>query len=139
MHLGGAFDGIDLLYTGSRTVGLVGEDFFPVGEQIAPGSQDQGHDETTQGQEPPVGMSPEEIRQFNQAQGDPLMEMDLATALEGVEGEGTLMAQVVSPLRVWEYLASKVITLTLLSLVENLLITGNIFLIFVSTIKDKKK
>lgn len=38
--------------------------------------------------------------------------------------EGSLMAQVVTPLRTWEYLASKVITLTLLSLLENLLIVG---------------
>ena len=38
--------------------------------------------------------------------------------------EGTLMAQVVSPLRSWEYLASKIITLTLLSLAENMLIVG---------------
>ncbi|MBE7555182.1 MAG: ABC transporter permease [Anaerolineales bacterium] len=40
------------------------------------------------------------------------------------KGEGTLMAQVVTPLRAWEYLASKVITLTGLSLLENLLIVG---------------
>lgn len=40
------------------------------------------------------------------------------------KGEGTLLAQVVTPLRTWEYLASKIITLTLLSLVENLLIVG---------------
>lgn len=40
------------------------------------------------------------------------------------KGEGTLMAQVVTPLRIWEYLASKVITLTGLSLLENLLIVG---------------
>lgn len=38
------------------------------------------------------------------------------------KGEGTLEAQVVTPLRTGEYLASKVVTLTLLSLVENLLI-----------------
>ncbi len=38
------------------------------------------------------------------------------------KGEGTLTAQAVTPLRDWEYLASKVITLTILSLVENLLI-----------------
>lgn len=43
------------------------------------------------------------------------------------KGEGTLMAQVVSPLRNWEYLLSKVITLTLLSLVENLLIVGLVY------------
>ena len=40
------------------------------------------------------------------------------------KGEGTLMAQVVTPLRTREYLASKVITLTFLSLLENLLIVG---------------
>lgn len=38
------------------------------------------------------------------------------------KGEGTLEAQVVTPLRTWEYLASKISTLTLLSLVENLVI-----------------
>lgn len=38
--------------------------------------------------------------------------------------EGTLMAQVVTPLQHWEYLASKVITLTMLSLIENLLIVS---------------
>jgi fluoroquinolone transport system permease protein len=38
------------------------------------------------------------------------------------KGEGTLEAQVVSPLRTWEYLASKVATLTLLGLVENTVI-----------------
>jgi fluoroquinolone transport system permease protein len=38
------------------------------------------------------------------------------------KGEGTLEAQVVTPLRTWEYLASKVGTLTLLGLVENTLI-----------------
>lgn len=38
------------------------------------------------------------------------------------KGEGTLEAQVVTPLRSSEYLASKVITLTLLSLAENLFI-----------------
>ena len=36
------------------------------------------------------------------------------------KGEGTLEAQVVTPLRVGEYLGSKVITLTALSVVENL-------------------
>ncbi len=36
--------------------------------------------------------------------------------------EGTLQAQVVTPLRTWEYLAAKVASLTLLSLVENVLI-----------------
>ncbi len=40
------------------------------------------------------------------------------------KGEGTLEAQVVTPLRTGEYLASKVITLTLLSLVENLILVG---------------
>ena len=38
------------------------------------------------------------------------------------KGEGTLEAQVVTPLRSWEYLASKVGTLTLLGVVENILI-----------------
>jgi fluoroquinolone transport system permease protein len=38
------------------------------------------------------------------------------------KGEGTLEAQVVTPLRTGEYLASKIITLTLLSLVESALI-----------------
>ncbi len=38
------------------------------------------------------------------------------------KGEGTLTAQVVTPLRDWEYLASKVVTLTLLTLAENFLI-----------------
>jgi fluoroquinolone transport system permease protein len=39
-------------------------------------------------------------------------------------GEGTLIAQGVTPLRGGEYLASKVLTLTALSLVESLLIAG---------------
>lgn len=38
------------------------------------------------------------------------------------KGEGTLEAQVVTPLRYWEYLASKVGTLALLGLVENIVI-----------------
>ena len=38
------------------------------------------------------------------------------------KGEGTLEAQVVTPLRTWEYLASKVGTLALLGLVENTVI-----------------
>jgi fluoroquinolone transport system permease protein len=38
------------------------------------------------------------------------------------KGEGTLEAQVVTPLRTWEYLASKIGTLTLLALVENIVI-----------------
>ncbi|MEP7272645.1 MAG: ABC transporter permease [Acidobacteriota bacterium] len=38
------------------------------------------------------------------------------------KGEGTLEAQVVTPLRSWEYLASKVGTLTLLGVVENTVI-----------------
>lgn len=38
------------------------------------------------------------------------------------KGEGTLEAQVVTPLRSWEYLASKVGTLTLLGLAENTVI-----------------
>lgn len=40
------------------------------------------------------------------------------------KGEGTLIAQIVTPLRTWEYLASKVITLTFLALLENLLIVS---------------
>ena len=40
------------------------------------------------------------------------------------KGEGTLEAQVVTPLRTGEYLASKVITLTGLAVVESLLIVG---------------
>jgi len=38
------------------------------------------------------------------------------------KGEGTLEAQIVTPLRSWEYLVSKVASLTLLSMVENLVI-----------------
>ncbi len=38
--------------------------------------------------------------------------------------EGTLAAQVVTPLRDWEYLASKAATLTALALAENFLIAG---------------
>jgi fluoroquinolone transport system permease protein len=40
------------------------------------------------------------------------------------KGEGTLEAQVVTPLRTSEYLLSKLVTLVALSLVENLLIIG---------------
>ena len=40
------------------------------------------------------------------------------------KGEGTLEAQVVTPLRVGEYLGSKIATLALLSLVENLIIVS---------------
>jgi fluoroquinolone transport system permease protein len=40
------------------------------------------------------------------------------------KGERTIEAQVVTPLRSWEYLAAKVITLTLLALLQNLLIVG---------------
>ncbi len=43
------------------------------------------------------------------------------------KGEGTLSAQVVTPLRDWEYLASKVITLTALAAGENLLIIGIVY------------
>jgi fluoroquinolone transport system permease protein len=39
------------------------------------------------------------------------------------KGEGTLAAQVVTPLRVWEYLASKVLTLSTLAIIENVLLT----------------
>src|SRR5688572_31457208 len=38
------------------------------------------------------------------------------------KAEGTLMAQRVTPLRVWEYLVSKVVTLTLLTVCESFLI-----------------
>lgn len=38
------------------------------------------------------------------------------------KGEGTLEAQIVTPLRTWEYLASKVASLIILSLVENTLL-----------------
>ncbi len=38
------------------------------------------------------------------------------------KGEGTLEAQIVTPLRTWEYLVSKVVTLTVLSVVEALAI-----------------
>lgn len=41
--------------------------------------------------------------------------------------EGTLQAQVVTPLRIWEYLTAKVATLALLSLAENLLIVLALF------------
>lgn len=40
------------------------------------------------------------------------------------KGEGTLDAQVVTPLRTWEYLASKVGTLTLLSVAENVAVAA---------------
>jgi fluoroquinolone transport system permease protein len=40
------------------------------------------------------------------------------------KGEGTLKAQAVTPLRNGEYLTSKIVTLTLLAIVENLLIVG---------------
>lgn len=43
------------------------------------------------------------------------------------KGEGTLEGLIVSPLRKWEYLASKIITLTLLSLLESLVVTLIIF------------
>jgi fluoroquinolone transport system permease protein len=40
------------------------------------------------------------------------------------KGQGTLEAQVVTPLRTWEYLAAKVVTLGLLSLVESTVIVA---------------
>ena len=43
------------------------------------------------------------------------------------KGEGTLEAQVVSPLRTWEYLAAKIFTLTVLSLVEAVVIVMIVF------------
>ena len=41
--------------------------------------------------------------------------------------EGTLEAQIVTPLRTWEYLSSKVITLTALALVENVVIVAVLY------------
>lgn len=38
------------------------------------------------------------------------------------KGEGTLEAQIITPMRSWEYLASKVITLSLLAIMENFFI-----------------
>ena len=38
------------------------------------------------------------------------------------KGEGTLEYQVVTPLRSWEYMASKVLTLGLLSILESVLV-----------------
>ncbi len=43
------------------------------------------------------------------------------------KGEGTLAAQVVTPLRTWEYLVSKVITLSVLSVLQNLVIVGLLY------------
>jgi fluoroquinolone transport system permease protein len=43
------------------------------------------------------------------------------------KGEGTLEAQVVTPLRTWEYLASKIATLALLAVVENLVVVGLLY------------
>ena len=43
------------------------------------------------------------------------------------KGEGTLEAQVVTPLADWEYLVSKVVTLTALSLVEQFVIVGSAY------------
>ena len=43
------------------------------------------------------------------------------------KGEGTLEALVVTPLRSGEYLASKVLTLTLLALVENVILVGLLY------------
>lgn len=40
------------------------------------------------------------------------------------KGEGTLEAQIVSPLRTWEYMAAKVASLLILSILESLLIIG---------------
>lgn len=40
------------------------------------------------------------------------------------KGEGTVQAQIVTPLRSWEYLTSKIATLAVLSLAENLAIVG---------------
>ena len=43
------------------------------------------------------------------------------------KGEGTLEAQVVTPLADWEYLVSKIVTLTALSLVEHLMIVSSAY------------
>ena len=43
------------------------------------------------------------------------------------KGEGTLEGLIITPLRKWEYLASKIITLTLLSILESLAVTLIIF------------
>ncbi|MAG35252.1 MAG: ABC transporter [Dehalococcoidia bacterium] len=43
------------------------------------------------------------------------------------KGEGTLEALVVTPLRIGEYLASKVLTLTLLALVENIILVALLY------------
>lgn len=40
------------------------------------------------------------------------------------KGEGTLEAQIVSPLRTWEYMAAKVASLLILSVLESMLIIG---------------
>lgn len=40
------------------------------------------------------------------------------------KGEGTIEALIITPMRVWEYLASKAITLTVLAMLENLLIVA---------------
>lgn len=40
------------------------------------------------------------------------------------KAEGSLQAQVVTPLRTWEYLAAKLSTLALLALIENLIVAG---------------
>jgi peptidyl-prolyl cis-trans isomerase A (cyclophilin A) len=50
-----------------------------------------------QGDEPLVGMSPAEIHAYNAAQGDPVAgDFPLDQALAGVEGDGTLFAEVVT-------------------------------------------
>lgn len=43
------------------------------------------------------------------------------------KAEGSLEVQVITPLRSWEYLASKTVTLCLLSLIESLIIVGVLF------------
>ncbi len=43
------------------------------------------------------------------------------------KAEGTLVAQIVTPLRSWEYLASKVLTLSILAFLENVVLTLFVF------------
>jgi cyclophilin family peptidyl-prolyl cis-trans isomerase len=45
------------------------------------------------GDEPAMGMSPEELLAFNEAQGDPVGIFPLTRALEGLQGDGSLWAE----------------------------------------------
>jgi fluoroquinolone transport system permease protein len=63
---------------------------------------------------PPLVLSNLTINAFYFMAGQVLLE----------KGEGTLEAQIVSPLRQWEYLAAKVISLSLLSILESLAIVA---------------